>query len=46
MFTFLFDCDAKRKVNRKEKHAGYNTAYGSIRPLRGNMSFCLSAKIS
>jgi hypothetical protein len=21
MFTFLFDCDAKRKVNRKEKHA-------------------------
>ena len=21
LFTFLFDCDAKRKVNRKEKHA-------------------------
>lgn len=28
LFTFLFDCDAKRKVNRKEKHANHCAAYG------------------
>ena len=34
LFTFLFDCDAKRKVNRKEKHANYCAAYG-IAPRTG-----------
>ena len=47
LFIFSFCLEAKRKNEPKKKNSlNYYTAIGSIRPLRGNMCFCLAAKIS
>ena len=30
LFTFLFGCEAKRKMNRKEKHTIIDAAFGIV----------------